>query len=134
MARSLWSREELILAVNLYCKLPFGQFDRKNPDVIQLAHLIGRSPSAIAMKLSNFAALDVYHQSRGVKALQNFSHADKNIWEEFTSNWNHYGVESESLVQSLEVDPPADQYWINNERPTEVERTVQASSPPQKFL
>lgn len=125
MVRSLWSREELILAINLYCKLPFGQFDQKNPEVVKLAHFIGRSPSAVAMKLSNFAALDSYHRSRGVKGLRNFSQGDKHIWEEFTSNWSHYGVESERLAQSIEADIPAEQEWEAQERPTEAERIVQ---------
>jgi len=40
-----WTREELILAFNLYMKIPFGKYHRGKPDVIQLAKLIDRSPS-----------------------------------------------------------------------------------------
>ena len=32
-----WTREEHILAFNLYCKIPFGQIHMHNPRVIQLA-------------------------------------------------------------------------------------------------
>lgn len=35
----LWTREEMILALNLYLKLPFGKMDRRNPQVKQLAIL-----------------------------------------------------------------------------------------------
>jgi putative restriction endonuclease len=39
----LWTREELILAINLYCKLPFGKMHKTNPDIVDLAKLIGQS-------------------------------------------------------------------------------------------
>lgn len=35
--QKLWSREELILAINQYCKLPFGRLHSRNPDVIRHA-------------------------------------------------------------------------------------------------
>lgn len=56
--QKLWTREELILAINLYCKLPFGRLHRSNPEVIHLANLIGRTPNSVAYKLVNFASLD----------------------------------------------------------------------------
>jgi hypothetical protein len=42
--QKLWTKEELILAVNLYCKLPFGRLHHRNPEIIDLASLIGRTP------------------------------------------------------------------------------------------
>ena len=65
--QKLWTREELILAINLYCKLPFGRLHRNNPAVIHLASLIGRTPSSVAYKLVNFASLDPSLQARGIK-------------------------------------------------------------------
>lgn len=53
-----WNRDQLKLAYYLYCQLPFGKFHHRNPEVMKLATLIGRTPSAVAMKLSNFASLD----------------------------------------------------------------------------
>ena len=45
MARAdAWTHEEMILVLNLYLKLPFGKMDRRNPDVINLAKIIGRTP------------------------------------------------------------------------------------------
>jgi putative restriction endonuclease len=67
MKRRLWTKEELILALNLYLKLPFGKFYHRTPEIIHLASLIGRTPSSVAMRLSNFASVDPYHQKRGVK-------------------------------------------------------------------
>lgn len=31
-----WTREELIVAYNLYCKLPFGRLHNRNPEIISL--------------------------------------------------------------------------------------------------
>ena len=60
-----WTREEHILAFNLYCKIPFGQIHTHNPRVIQLARMLGRSVGSVSLKLSNFARLDPALQARG---------------------------------------------------------------------
>jgi putative restriction endonuclease len=49
-----WTHEEMILVLNLYLKLPFGKMDRRNPDVIHLANIIGRTPNAVALRLANY--------------------------------------------------------------------------------
>jgi hypothetical protein len=53
-----WSRDELVVAMNLYCKLPFGQLHQRNPVIIALAEKLGRTPGSVAMKLCNLASLD----------------------------------------------------------------------------
>jgi len=98
MTRRNWTREELILAFNLYCKIPFGQCNHKNVDVINLGNIIERTPSAIAFKLGNFASLDPYHQKRGIKGLKNSGKLDKEIYNEFSNNWDDLIYESESLL------------------------------------
>jgi len=60
MPKNLWSREELILAFNLYLKIPFGKISYRSPEVIYLAELIGRSPNAAAIRLANFASVDPF--------------------------------------------------------------------------
>lgn len=98
----LWTRDELILAMNLYCKLPFGKLHRTNPQVIHLANLIGRTPSSIAYKLVNFASLDPSLQARGIKGASNSSKLDKVIWNEFYNNWEELPFESEKLLSKFE--------------------------------
>lgn len=58
MATTRWTKDQLKLAFHLYCQLPFGKLHSKNPEIIKLAQLLDRTPSAVAMKLSNFASLD----------------------------------------------------------------------------
>lgn len=99
--RKLWTRDELIIAMNLYCKLPFGQLDHRTPIIIEVAEKLERTPSSVAMKLSNFASLDPVHQARGIQGLKGASRADREIWEEFTANWEELGTESEERFQEL---------------------------------
>lgn len=101
MARQLWTRDELIVAFNLYCKLAFGKYHRSNRQVIELATLLGRTPSAVAMKLCNFASYDPTHQRRGVGGLKNASRSDEVIWSEFNANWDGLAVESEQALETL---------------------------------
>lgn len=100
--QKLWTREELILAINLYCKLPFGRLHKLNPEVINLANLIGRTPSSIAYKLVNFASLDPSLKARGIKGASNASNLDREIWKEFFNNWDELPFESEKLLAEKE--------------------------------
>jgi hypothetical protein len=68
--RVRWTRDQLLVILNLYHKLRFGQFDQRQAVIIDLAKRIGRTPSAVAMKLSNFASLDPALQLRGIKGLE----------------------------------------------------------------
>ncbi len=107
MSRRNWQREELLLALNLYCRLPFGQYHNRNPEIIKLAAYLDRTPDAVAMKLSNFASLDPYHQARGIKGLANVSQADIAIWQEFNANWNDLAAESEAVYTALDIQTNA---------------------------
>lgn len=96
-----WNHNELMVAMNLYCKLPFGQLRHGNPLVIEVADKLGRSPSSLSMKLCNLASLDPFHQARGIKGLSSVSRADHAIWEEFNADWGRLGIESEEKLQAL---------------------------------
>lgn len=99
--QQLWTREELILAINLYCKLPFGQLHQNNKEVRDLAWVIGRTPGAVAYKLVNFASLDPSLHARGIKGAENTSKLDRKIWAEFFNNWDALPYESEVLLAKL---------------------------------
>lgn len=88
-----WSREQLIVALKLYCEMPFGRMHSRNPEIVRYAKLIGRTPSALAMKLTNLASLDPEIRSTGRKGLSKASQADRDIWEEMTSDWDRLASE-----------------------------------------
>jgi len=100
--QTLWTREELILAINLYCKLPFGRLHKGNPEIIHLAKLIHRTPSAVALKLVNFASFDPSLRARGIKGASNASKLDSQIWNEFYSDWETLAFESEKLLKKYD--------------------------------
>ncbi|TLD68158.1 HNH endonuclease [Phragmitibacter flavus] len=83
---NLWTRKELLILLNIYHKLRFGQIDHRQPVIIDLAERIGRTPNAVAMKLLNLASGDPVQQIRGVVGLKGASKLDREIWDEFHSN------------------------------------------------
>lgn len=100
--RKLWSRDELILALNLYLKLPFGKLHSGTPEIIHLANLIGRTASSVAMRLNNFASVDPYHQQRGIVGLRGGLKQVEPIWNEFINNKDELLFESERILAEKE--------------------------------
>jgi putative restriction endonuclease len=85
MERRPWSRDELLKALRLYLITPFGRLDRRNSDVQRLAREIGRTASAVTLKLVNFASLDPTLHQRG---MSNSSKLDREVWDEFFAEMN----------------------------------------------
>ncbi len=96
-----WTREHALIALNLYRKLLFGQFHHNNPMIMDVASRMGRTPSSLAMKLSNLASLDPVQKARGIKGLSGASKQDRDMWNEFQSRINDLGPESEQLLHDL---------------------------------
>jgi putative restriction endonuclease len=101
MSKNNWSRDELILAFNLYCKTSFGRIHIHNPDIISLAKILSRSPSAVSWKLANFARLDPALQNRNISGASHGSKMDVEIWEEFNGDWSKLSFESEKLLAEI---------------------------------
>lgn len=102
MERKLWTKEELILVFNLYLKLPFGKMHTRTPEIIEMANLLGRTVSSIAIRLTNFAACDPYHQNRGVKGMVGGIKQCQPIWDEFSANKELLIFESEKILAKKE--------------------------------
>lgn len=98
-----WSREQLKLAFHLYCQLPFGKLHSGNPEIIELAAVIGRTPGALAMKLVNFASLDPAIIESGRVGLSGASRLDREIWSEFSANWDSLALECARIREELGV-------------------------------
>lgn len=81
-----WTRDELLIVLNLYHKLRFGQFDKSQPVIIDLAERMGRTPSSVSMKLCNLASLDPALKLRGIAGLAGASNLDRETWDEFHAN------------------------------------------------
>lgn len=108
--RRNWTKDELILAFALYLKLPFGKMHRNTPEIIELAGIINRTPSAVAMRLTNFASLDPYHLERGVKGLTGGISICQPIWDEFIHNKEELIYKSELLLAERQNQPIEQKY------------------------
>ena len=79
--RRPWTRDELLLALHLYQRIPFGQQHARSPAVVALAARLGRTAGSVAMKLNNFTSLDPVEAARGVKGLAGASALDRAVWD-----------------------------------------------------
>lgn len=105
MPRNDWSREETIVAFNIYCKIPFKESNKNHPLIIKYAKLIGRSPSSFNMKIGNFGRLDPELKKQGIVGLKHGSKVEEEIWNEFNGNWEKLSYESELLIAKFSKKP-----------------------------
>jgi putative restriction endonuclease len=96
--RKAWTKDELILAINLYCKTPFGKIHYRNPDIIELANLLYRTPGSVSYKLANFANIDPSLERKGASHV---SKLDREVWNEFFENWDDMAFESEKKASEI---------------------------------
>lgn len=58
MAGNNWTKEQTIVALNLYCKIPFNRVASTHPEIIKVAKIIDRSTNSLKMKIGNFGSFD----------------------------------------------------------------------------
>ena len=91
-----WSRDELILAFELYLKHRNRLPDDDDPEVIELSNSLNslfgetakdaalfRNPNGVSMKLANFRAVDPMHTTEGKRGLSRGGRGVEEIWAEF---------------------------------------------------
>lgn len=119
-----WTREELIIVFNLYCKIPFKESSKNNPEVIKIAELIDRTPSAVNLKIGNFGSFDESLRAKGIVGLTHVSKLDEEIWNEFNGNWDKLAFESEQIIKQLSGSQVINISEIENVTGYDVEKTV----------
>ncbi|UVQ14060.1 hypothetical protein NXV19_12565 [Bacteroides fragilis] len=86
MKKTIWNNEELILALDLYFQIEYGQMDGRNPQVKALSEILtlmhesdgfSRSVNSVSLKLANFKRIDPEFKGKGMtgggKSLKNAS-------------------------------------------------------------
>jgi len=110
----------------------------RNPEIIQLAKLIGRTPDALAMKLVNFASLDPAITSSGRKGLKGASNLDREVWAEFHADWEKLALECEMLRRNLDRTQPSedesDEQLVPEDYTGETRRVVTEQRIKQSFF
>ena len=105
MASKNWTRDEHIVAFNLYCKIPFTKINANYQPVKDLAKSISRSNGSVAMKLANFARLDPALQARNVSGLSQGAKGEEEVWNEFNGNWEELAWHSEQVLAKYKKKP-----------------------------
>lgn len=93
-----WTRDEHILAFNLYSQIPFGTMHMKNPRVIELARHLGRTAGAVSYKLANFARLDPALHARNIRGASHGAKGEPEVWAEFAKDPEGLAFESQRLM------------------------------------
>ena len=96
--REKWTREETILAFDLYCRTPFAKITKTNKDIIALAEVLGRTPSSVGLKMANLAHYDPELISRNIKGMSNTSRLDKEIVDEFNGDWEELSYQAQLIM------------------------------------
>lgn len=119
-----WTREQLILTFELYCRIPFQRTKATDPRVKELAALLHRTPASIARKLGNFGAFDPRLAARNISGLTHGSKLDKEVWDEFNSDWNSLSVRAFELRQGRKPQGAEDATFTAPGGPSEKLATV----------
>lgn len=120
MTNRPWTEDEFILALELYFKIPFGSIGKTNPDIIKLAQLLGRTPSSIGMRLSNYAHIDPNLSQGGL------SGGGKNCekyWDKYCNNLTQLKIDA--AISRIRIVENVDNQSISTKRIKDVDRLVE---------
>lgn len=120
-----WTREETIVAFNVYCKIPFKSSSKTHPMIIKYAKLLGRSSSALNMKVGNIGRLDPDLKEQGISGLIHGAKMEEEVWNEFYGNPELLAFESEKNIAQMSNQSIEDSTAIQiNDLPQGIERTA----------
>lgn len=95
--RRNWTRDELVITLSLYFQLPFGRLNHATREVKELASLIGRTNSSVALRLVNFAACDPYILATGRHGMSSGVKICQPIWDEYYNNKERLFYDAEEI-------------------------------------
>jgi len=110
-----WTRDELILALNLYMDAGRKWLDEADDRVISLSQdlrlLSGqietsqrfRNPAGVSMKLGNFLRLDPQYTGKGRVGLQRGGKLEKEIWDQFAVDGKRLAAVAEAIRKTAAI-------------------------------
>ena len=96
-----WTREQTIVALNVYCKIPFKNSSARHPLIKEYAKIIGRTPAALNLKIGNLGSFDPALRSKGIVGLGHTSNMDEMVWNEFFEDPEKLAYESERIIADM---------------------------------
>ena len=114
MRNPTWTRDELILALDLYFTTPAARGSKNHPKVIELSDFLNklpihsgikpgetfRNPNGVGMKLSNFLRYDPDYKGKG---LERGSKLEEEVWNMFSSDQKYLRSVAEAIKSNYSV-------------------------------
>jgi hypothetical protein len=104
MTRNDWTLAEVLPAFAYYCRTPYGKLHQRNPDIIALAERLGRTPGAVARKLTNIASCDPDLRASGRAGSANVAQVEKDLFHRFLSEHDRVILEANDALERLMTD------------------------------
>lgn len=104
-SRRAWTSSEQLIVLRYYLQTEFGRLHSSNPEIRTIAAKLGRTPSSIAMKGSNYASLDTKITETGRKGLSQASKLDRETWEFMQRSFQAFEDQSASAATEFGLDP-----------------------------
>ncbi|MCL2141693.1 MAG: HNH endonuclease [Methanimicrococcus sp.] len=101
-----WTRDETILAFELYCTIPSHQVTTQNSQIIQLSNAIERTSNSVKLKLQNFKSYDPSYTQDGRTGLSHGSKLDAEVVREFLQNWDSLVFEANKIKEKYDLGTP----------------------------
>jgi putative restriction endonuclease len=116
-----WTKEETMLAFELYCIIPKGKDTANNPQVQALATAINRTPDSVKLKLQNFKSYDPSYTQDGRVGLSHGSKLDGEVCKAFLNDWDALIVETNEIkaqigLQNIIAENDIDNITIGRDR------------------
>ena len=126
MRNPKWTRDELILALDLYFRCPPTKTSKDNPEIVRLSDLLNslpihpqktdynkfRNPNGVYMKLCNYLRFDPNYSGTGLKA---GGKLEEDIWNEFSSNKDKLSKTCQAIINSSPEVPRPNDIEIDDE-------------------
>jgi putative restriction endonuclease len=120
MGSGTWTRDEHLVALDLYLNYPDVVEDSNDRQVKDVADLIGRSANAVALRLGNYRHLD----PESTKGLENVSQDCREIWADYYGNEDELAYEAERARERLQEDTSTDDQGTETESGIETGETT----------
>lgn len=98
MAIERWTKQQTIVALYYYCKVPFSKAVSSHPLIVEGSQIMGRGANSLKMKIGNFGSFDPVLKEKGIVGLTNTSKLDEEVWNEYYNDWDRLGVEAEEII------------------------------------
>lgn len=101
--RKAWSYDETIVALGLYFQVTFSRTNMNHPEIVRVAKILGRTPSAVAMKVINFARFDPTLRVEGIRGLAHGAKMEADVWNAYVGKMDELSYEYNRLLKGCAI-------------------------------